>query len=513
MLNKAGSGFWLAAVIAIIIVFCNLGSVPLLDPDEPVYAETPKEMLQFNDFISPRIYGEYWYDKPPMYYWLVALAFKAFGINEFAARFPTALLSVVCVLAVYQAGRRLFNERAGILSALVLATSIEYIYLSKAAVTDITLTLFLTVSLLSFIRRNYTLFYICAGLATVTKGPIGLLFPGGIVFFYLLLTRNFSLLRQMNLPRGIILFAIFGLPWYVIMIAWHGQAFIDTFLGFHNLTRFTSPEHPQLAVWYYFLPVLVIGFFPWTPLMIQAVWSALRKGREKYKTLLFLTVWVSFIFLFFSVSSTKLVSYILPLYPPLALITGWYIDQLWDNYRNRRHYYSWAALTAAVTGVLLAGTVFGIRAMPELTAGLLAVAVLFGLMLVSVIYCLYKRQPGLAVGIKTGAMVVFTIILMNMILPAAAPGFTSIHIARDFKAHYDGTSPVYIAKFLRPGFSFYTDTYGAAITAGNITATVNQTGRAYFVLSGAEYKLLSAGERQKLATLAVSADKLLLLRQ
>lgn len=513
MLKRMGAGFWLVAIIAVIIVFSNLGGIPLLDPDEPVYAETPKEMLQFNDFISPRIYGEFWYDKPPMYYWLVALAFKVFGINEFAARFPSALLSVICVLAVYQAGCRLFNRRAGMISALVLVTCIEYIYLSKAAVTDITLTLFLTTALLAFIRRRYYLFYICAGLATVTKGPIGLLFPGGIIFFYLLLTKNFSLIKQMKLPAGIVLYAIFALPWYVAMVQLHGQAFIDTFLGFHNVTRFTSPEHPQLAVWYYFIPVLIIGFFPWTPLLFQAVWSSLTKSREKYKTLLFLNIWVIFIFLFFSISSTKLVSYILPLYPPLALIAGWYIDYLWDNYRNRKRYYSWALLTLLLTGLLLAGAVFGIRTMPELASGLTALAGVLALLLAGAAYCLFKRQAALAIGIKTAAMIAFALILVNVIFPVAAPGYTSIHIARDFRLHYDGASPVYIAKFLRPGFSFYTDIYGTAVTAENITAAVNQSGRAYFVLSQAEYKLLTNYERQKLMTLATSADKLLLLRQ
>ena len=165
-----GKSFWLVALIATIIIFFNLGSIPLLDPDEPVYAETAQEMLQFNDFVSPRIYGEYWYDKPPMYYWLVAGAFQLFGVSEFSARFPSALLGVVCVLAVYSSGSRLFNRQAGMAGALVLVTSIEYFYLGKAAVTDITLCLCLTVSLLAFIEKKYYLFYIFAGLATVTKG-------------------------------------------------------------------------------------------------------------------------------------------------------------------------------------------------------------------------------------------------------------------------------------------------------------------------------------------------------
>ncbi len=183
MTKKNKSLFWLVAGITAFIIFFHLGSFPLLDPDEPVYAETPKEMIVFGDFVSPRIYGEYWYDKPPMYYWLVAAAFKVFGVNEFAARFPSALLGVLCVLLVHQAGSRLFGQTAGIAGALVLATSIEYFYVAKAAVTDITLTLFLTAALLSFLEKKYVLFYFFAALATVTKGPIGLVFPAAIIFF------------------------------------------------------------------------------------------------------------------------------------------------------------------------------------------------------------------------------------------------------------------------------------------------------------------------------------------
>lgn len=128
--------------VASVVTLAYLGHLPLLDPDEPVYAETAREMLQFQDFISPRIYGEFWYDKPPMYYWLVAVAFKIWGIGEFAARLPSALLAIGGSVVVYLSGRELFTERAGLLAGLVLTTSLEYFYLGKAAVTDITLTFF-----------------------------------------------------------------------------------------------------------------------------------------------------------------------------------------------------------------------------------------------------------------------------------------------------------------------------------------------------------------------------------
>lgn len=513
MNKKIGTAFWLITVVAAFIVLLNLGAIPLLDPDEPVYAQTPKEMLQTNDFVSPRIYGDYWYDKPPLYYWLVVLSFKLFGISEFAARFPSALLSVLCALTVYYSGKQLFNERVGILGSLILITSIEYIYLGKAAVTDMTLTFFLTTCLLSFLQKRYYLFYICAGLATLTKGPIGLLFPGGIVFFYFLFTQNFAEIKKMNLVTGILLTILFGLPWYFVMYNIHGYAFTETFLGFHNITRFTSPEHPELGVWYYYIPVLMIGFFPWTSLLIQSVWNSLRNSREKAKILLFLNIWAIFIFLFFTASRTKLVSYILPLYPPLAIIVGWYIDRLWANSLKQKRHIVWALFTLVITSLFVIMMLWGGQAAPILQTNIVIMSATLELLMLLVVYFLWNKQIGLAFGTKIATMTIVSVLLFTMIFPILAPNFTSYHIAQTFKTHYDGKSDVYIAKFLRPGFSFYTDVYGSEITADNLSATVNHAGRAYFILSQTEYKRLSQSDRNKLRILSNSADKLLLLRE
>jgi len=514
MLQRFGAGFWLVTIVTVIIVFSNLGGIPLLDPDEPVYGETPKEMLQFNEYISPRIYGDYWYDKPPMYYWLVALSYKLFGISEFAARFPSAFLAVICVLVVYLSGCKLFNDRTGMIGALVLATSIEYFYLGKAAVTDITLTLFLTVSLLGFIQKRYYLFYIGAALATVTKGPIGLLFPGAIAFCYLAATRNFSELRNMKIPSGIVLYVLIGLPWYLIMYKIHGNAFIDTFLGFHNVTRFTSPEHPEGVLWYYFIPVLIIGFFPWTALMLQSIWHSLVNSRDKFSVLLFLNIWAAFIFIFFTISQTKLVSYILPMYPPLAMIVGWYIGRLWDTQRNQGRPVTWLVCLAVITSLFVIGLVIGLKSMPILQNGVVVTAVVLIAMTLGVIYFGWKRQIDRVVWTQIIAMMIFAMVLVTVIFPVAAPNFTSINIANEFKSYYDGKSPVYIVKFLHPGFTFYTNMYGnELIAAHEISEIISKGERSYFVIRQLDYNTLAENDRQKLTILVTSADKMLLIHQ
>lgn len=503
--------YLLLAVVASIILFNNLGDIPLLDPDEPVYAETPKEMFAFSEFVSPRIFGEYWYDKPPMYYWLVAASYKLFGVGEFAARFPSALLGLVCILAVYSFSLRLFNQGTALASGLVLVTSIEYFYLGKAAVTDITLNLFLTLSLLSFITKRYYWFYFWAGLATLTKGPIGLVFPGTIVFLYLIATRQLTELKNMKIPAGVIIYFLVGIPWYLIMYKIHGNVFIDTFLGFHNITRFTSPEHPELVSWYYYIPVLILGLFPWTPIAAQAVWSSLRKSGPENKTLLFLNIWAFFIFIFFTVSQTKLVSYILPMYPPLAMIIGWYINYLCQN---RKRCLSWPFILIILVALLVAAMILGIKSIPDLKFGVSMISIILIIMAFAVAYFSSRKQFRSAFWTQVIAMILFSIVLIGILFPIAAPQFTSLYIAQEFSAKYDGTSPVYVIKFLRPGFAFYSNVYGEEVLdAKHLSQKLLETKRAYLIVREIDFKLLSDSDRQQVDILSKKADKMLLLKQ
>ena len=509
------SFFWVVALAAAFILFFQLGAIPLLDPDEPVYAETPKEMIAFHDYVSPRIFGEYWYDKPPLFYWLVAASFHMFGVSEFSARFPSAFLGLLTVLYVYFAASRLFGRRAGGISALILATSVEFFYLGKAAVTDITLNFCLTVALLSFLEKRYYLFYVFAGLATVAKGPIGLLFPGAILFLYFLLARRWHVLMEMKLLPGIFIYTLVALPWYAAMIQIHGNAFIDTFIGFHNITRFTSPEHPGVT-WYYYFPILIAGFFPWTAILLQSVWASVRVGGSHWEKLTFLNVWAWFIFLFFTISRTKLVSYILPMYVPIAIITGWYVSTLMERHVRGGHR-SWAVLLLIFALLFAGGLAAGAQEMPELTIGAYAAGAVFGLMGLAAAYLLWHRRIAGALWTQVAGIVLFVIILMSLMLPAAVPVFASKDIAADLTQHYDGKSPLYIVKFLRPGVAFYSGLYGVEVESnwGNaplLADVLKRTGKAYFVVRDSHYSRMSPENRQTITVLAQKGDRMLLVK-
>lgn len=519
MLGSKKSTFFAVLFVAAVILFSNIGDIPLLDPDEPVYAETPKEMLLYEEFISPRIYGDYWYDKPPMYYWLVAASYKLFGIHAFAARFPSVLMSLACIGVIFSAAGRMFSWRAGLISALVLTTSIEFFYLGKAAVTDMTLALFITGALLSFINKKYWGFYILMGLAVLTKGPIGLFFPVVIVFLYLLFTRNLQELKRIKLCSGTLLFALIAGPWYAIMYQLHGTAFIDTFLGFHNVTRFTSPEHPSGTLWYYYIPVLLVGFFPWIAVLFQSSFHALRHPRGKFNELLFLHIWAVVVFVFFTVSQTKLVSYILPMYPALAMIVGWYIDRIWSEKLHRvKRQYIWGGFVSLLLLLFGISGYLGISEMPAIASSVYALIAVFTALLIGTVFFLWKKKIALAFSVNVVGMTAMALVISYSLFPAAAPYFSSERTASEFQMLYDGKSPIYVSKFLRPGFAFYGGQYGQELyfsedTVPDIEKLLVLHEQAYFVVRVMDYDRIPEQTRQKLHVAKNVDNKMILTKR
>jgi len=510
--KKVWLSLMLIVCVAGILMFSFLATHPLLDPDEPVYAETAREMLQFQDFTSPRIYGDFWYDKPPMYYWLVAAAFKVFGFGEFAARFPSAFLAVGGAVLVYLAGRKLFNERAGLLAALVLSTSLEYFYLGNAAVTDMTLTFFLTAALLAFLHRKYYLMYGCAALAVVTKGPVAVFFCSVIIVLYLLITGSLNQIKKMKLFSGGVLFALIALPWYAVMYSLHGMAFIDTFLGFHNITRFLQPEHSSGAIWYYYIPVLILGFFPWSSFLVQAFFAGIKERGECRNTCVFLVMWASVVFLFFSLSQTKLVSYILPMYPPLALLTGYYFDKVWTEQRYKALHYSagvFGIVVALLTaGLLYAGTVISTELMSSVKVLIVILAILAAL----VMYQSFRHKFCAVFATQVLGTIMFITFLMTQSLPIITPALSTKAFINEFQQHYDGEAPVYVEKFYRPGFMYYSGMAGIELSKETLAAfSADERGRAYAVMKKKQYEKLPPAMQNMMQLLVVQEDKTLWL--
>ena len=338
MSKKIWGFFWIATIF--LLFFCN-GSLFITDSVESNYALTAKEMLQTNDWISPKIYGNYWYDKPIMFYWLTALSYKIFGLNEFASRFFPALFGLFAVILIVWAGKKLYSEKAGFYSGIILVTTIEFFLISKSVITDSILFFFFSSALLFFYlgykdQKKYYYYgtYIFCALATLTKGPIGLLLPGLIIFLFLLIEKNWSELKNINFISGTIIFTVITLPWYLIMYSLHGSAFIDVFFGTHNFLRATVSEHPKDNVFYYYTLITLLAFFPWVGFLPQTIRNLIYQNKKWTRPAnkeMFLIIWILAIFIFFQCIATKYITYTYPLIFPLSLLVGSYIAKQEKN--------------------------------------------------------------------------------------------------------------------------------------------------------------------------------------
>ncbi|MGZ8531764.1 MAG: glycosyltransferase family 39 protein [Candidatus Binatia bacterium] len=310
------------------VLFTNLGGAALFEPDEGRNAEIAREILLLKDWVTPHYDFIPRLDKPIFFFGLVALSYKFFGISEWAARLPSALAALACLCITYRFAGSLFGRRAGLWSALILLSSIEFFALSRAVIMDMTLTFCITFALWSFClgqrgvesgagKSQFLLMYVAMGMATLLKGPIGFLLPAAVIGVYLLLTKRWSLLRHMQVPLGIALLILTAAPWYLTAES-RNPGYLRYFLWEENVHRFTTMQFKRSGPWYYFIGVLAGGFFPWT-VLLPATITDLGKRALKGEHL-FLSLWVAIPLLFFSLSSSKLPHYILPIYPPLAII-------------------------------------------------------------------------------------------------------------------------------------------------------------------------------------------------
>jgi 4-amino-4-deoxy-L-arabinose transferase-like glycosyltransferase len=343
---RSGMDGWLRDLVALILIMGipflqSLGRLPLIDPDEGRYAEIPREMLERADLITPTLNYVKYFEKPPLLYWLNAASIKLFGVNEFAARFPSAICGLLTVLATYLIARHLYERRTALFAAIVLATSTGFVLLSRIILTDMLLTLCLTVALGGFIvaaqRENqrgsalpWYLFYAFSALAVLTKGLIGIVFPGGIVFLYMLFTGRWNLLGRMRLPSGIALFLLIAAPWFVV-VSMRNPEFAYFFFIHEHFERFSGKMHGRYQPFWFFVPVMLGIMFPWSFMIPGALVRAWReRSHTGGRAGVFLLIWILLIFLFFSKSNSKLIPYMLPIFPPLAMLIAHRINLVFE---------------------------------------------------------------------------------------------------------------------------------------------------------------------------------------
>ncbi len=441
--------------------FSTIDYRDLIRPDEGRYAEIAREMVASGDWLTPRLNGFKYFEKPALQYWATATAFSLFGVNEWTARLWTALTGFAGVLMVYFTGMRLFGRPAGFGAAAVTISSFLYVFIGHFNTLDMGLTFFLTLALCAFLlaqsgtpapdaRRNWMLTaWAAAALAVLSKGLIGALLPAGTLVAYLLWQRDWNLLRRLHAGAGLALFLVIVSPW-LIAVSVVNPEFFHFFFIHEHFERFLTKVHGRYEPPWYFIPVLLLGMAPWTITMFAAIARAWKPDPAypagRFQPARFLLVWCAFIFLFFSASGSKLASYILPVMPALALLIGHYLATI------ERRALLWQILPfifPAIAVIVLAPRIVD-RAGPGMPADLLA----------NYVPWLVLTGVSLLIGVVTCAIFAMRGRRSAAVLSMAVAGLAAGQLPI---AGHDNLTPVYsayeivenIRSQLTPGVPFY----------------------------------------------------------
>ena len=364
---------WMVLILATLCLcyFYNLSAIGLVGPDEPRYAWIARNMAETGDWVTPRLYGQPWFEKPILYYWGAALSFRLFGVSEVAARLPSAFAALLGTLAMAWLALRIYGASTAQWLLLLLPTTVGMIGFSHAAATDMPFTATLTIAMvcvaviLGLAKNQHTpilprtpwlallLFGFFLGLAVLAKGPAAIILAGGAVIFWALVTNRWRDAFRCLHPVAVASFCATALPWY-ILCAHRNPDFFRVFIIEHNFKRYLTPEFQHIQPFWFYIPILLIAFVPWTPLL---VWSGFRglidwqQNRQLSPFAIFLLGWAGFCVLFFSTSQSKLPGYILPALPPIALLmASCYVRA--SNHPSKT--FQWMQGGVGVTAILVA---------------------------------------------------------------------------------------------------------------------------------------------------------------
>ncbi len=338
---------WLWAVLLAVCViwFGNLEYRKLIKPDEGRYAEISREMVASGDWLTPRLNDLKYFEKPPLQYWTTAAAYEVFGEHNWTARLWTALTGLFGIGLIYYTGRRLWNREAGLYSAAVLGSSLLYVMIGHMNSLDMGMTFFMAAGMCGFVLAQHDaasvrdnriwmhLAWAALALAVLSKGLIGIVLPGAVLVLYTLIERDWGLWKRLHLISGTLLFLAISAPWFVAVSRANPEFFHFFFIHEH-FERFLTKTHGRYEPWWWFIPVLAGGMLPWLVVMADALpraWKSVPPAgpqAQRFKPQRFLLIWAVFIFIFFSMSGSKLPSYILPVFPALALLIGVRLTQV-----------------------------------------------------------------------------------------------------------------------------------------------------------------------------------------
>ncbi len=336
MLSSTRAKIVLAVVLLALAWFVGLGHRDLFQTDEGRYAEIPREMLATGDWVTPRLDNLKYFEKPPLQYWATAVAYSLFGESNATSRLWTALLGFLGILMTAYTARRLFGARAAWCAALVLVGSVYYTVMGHFNTLDMGVSFFMSASLFGFLmamqaeqgsaaRAFMYLAWAAAALATLSKGLEAVVLPGAVFLLYVAITREWRRFTQLHFLGGLALYLVITVPWF-LLVSLRNPEFLQFFFIHEHFERFLTTVHHRVEPWWFFIPIFLFGLWVFLPQFLRALLHAFRgpatATKPGFNHVLFLWLWCGFIFLFFSLSDSKLGSYILPIFPALALLVG-----------------------------------------------------------------------------------------------------------------------------------------------------------------------------------------------
>jgi 4-amino-4-deoxy-L-arabinose transferase-like glycosyltransferase len=436
-----------------VCLFSGLGALGLVGPDEPRYAAIARAMSETHDWITPRLWGTPWFEKPVLYYWTAGIAMRLFGVSEFAARLPSALAALLAVVAVAWTALRIYGIGAAWYTLLMLPTSVAMIGFARAASPDmlfaglLTATMAVAVEMLQKPRPGSILrvaFGFFLGAAVLAKGPAAVILAGGATILWAVLARQWRAPFRFLHPLVIAVFCATALPWYVLC-AIRNSDFLQVFIWQHNFERYLTPIFEHRQPFWFFGPIFLLGILPWLPLLITSLWDASRIfhfENERDSPAFFIACWGAFTLLFFSISQSKLPGYILPAFPPAALLLARsFVRQSEQQFKGVRAAIVAAAISFPVLiGIVLAkrDSIFGLlfrfdRDPLRGFAGAFSLALVGGGLAVAL--AIYRKWSG-AISMLACTTLILLFLANQLILPSLDEIISARPVAREFLKVY-----------------------------------------------------------------------------